>query len=196
MGMFDEIKYECKEISLPVIDKILEWNIDVNSITYQTKDLENLLNLYTVNGEGRLIYKNVKYKWKDDDNAFLKGYMEEESHTLDDMNYHGVLNFYTYENLDKDGKQFSYSLDYEAKFTDGKLTSIKLKEFTIEDTTDRREGLRKLFKDHEISKNKWYNKYFLQTKVYRKYIKNPIVKTLYFFNTFSSKMYSFALRYL
>lgn len=162
MGMFDTIKCEYK---LPVPAN-LDW-IDFNLIQdkeFQTKDMDCVLNEYTITQDGRLMLKKAEYKWVDDDNSFLKGYLDEVSSVLEDTNFHGQLNFYCFEYIEKDNKELSICIDYLAKFTDGKLVNISVLDSGIQDTTSRKENIDKLFEEDKRIKNLWYNKYFLRTK--------------------------------
>ena len=195
MSMFDEIKYEYF-LPLEVSQEVKDKNFVPEDVTFQTKDLDNSLSLYIINKEGKLIHKNVKYKWVDDDSSLLKGYMEEESHTLDDTKYHGDLRFYCYENIDKDDKQFCIALDYVARFTDGKVQSVKLEKSEVKDTTERKEDLQRMFSEMERHKKLWYNKYFLNTRLYRKLIKNPIFFIVRCLNKTTSELNYFVTRHL
>lgn len=76
MGMFDDIHYKGK--------------------SYQTKDLENHLLLYSVSDDGRLLYH--------------VGHSDTET---EDLNYHGIINIY-------DGIE-----DLLLKFTNGDLVSVE-----------------------------------------------------------------------
>lgn len=194
MGMFDEIKYEYI-LPLEITDEVRDLGIVPEDILFQTKDLDSTLSLYTINREGRLIYKNVKYKWVDDDNAFLKGYMEEESHVLEDMNYHGDLEFYCYETIEKDGNYFSVSLDYNARFTNGKLEEVKLIKSEASNDNERQNSIKEMYKQLEEQKKIWYNKYFFHTKLYKKIVRRPIwaiAKTIY---NLASSLNTFVIRH-
>lgn len=195
MGMFDEVKYEYI-LPLEVKEEVKALGIVPEDLLFQTKDLDSTLSLYTINRDGRLIFKNVKYKWVDDDNAFLKGYMEEESHTLDDMNYHGDLKFYAYENVKKDGNHFAVILDYRARFTNGKLEEVKLENCEVNDDNDRQEDLNRMYREMEREKNLWYNKYLRYTKFYKNYIRKPIFSIVKFLHKLTSDLNTFILRYL
>lgn len=196
MGMFDSIKYEYK-LPLPTNDKIKALGIDVEDILFQTKDLDNCLSLYFINTDGRLIYKNVKYKWIDDDNAFLKGYMDEESHTMEDINYHGDISFYAYETIDRDdGKQITVSIDYKARFTNGNVTDIVLENYKITDTTERKLEQEKMFEELKNERNKWYNKYFFCTKLYNNLFRRPILGFFRGLNQTTQSVYYFISRHL
>jgi hypothetical protein len=97
MGMFDYIEVD-KSIKLPVFKEFRSLKIDPHSLELQTKSLENTLS---------------NYKIKKDKKLYLND---------DKINYHGIIDFGAYHVTDT----VDYSLDYEAKFTDGILKSIKL----------------------------------------------------------------------
>ena len=196
MGMFDNI--QCN-YPLPVSEEMLELeNFDIYEVELQTKSLECLLELYNITEEGELIRKKVSYEWVDDDEAFLKGYMKETSSEEIKENFHGILEFYCYEQLRKeiDGKvkEISVSIDYEAKFIDGKVTSIELVNQSIEDTTKHYEELQEMFNQHKIAAKKWYNRYFLNTKAFRNFKRHCIYKPLNALHNFTGKLLTLSYR--
>jgi hypothetical protein len=89
MGMFDYVK---SEVPLP----------DGYSGICQTKDFEcPYLETYMIRADGRLIHQPGDPKGRGD------------------TNFHGILNFYAYE----DDKAWH---EYDAKFTDGQLVGVAL----------------------------------------------------------------------
>ena len=153
MGLFDTIhcKYQLPKPSF----ELDSWNIDLNKLEFQTKDLENIMMEYTIRENGELWYDDKTYKWVDDDNRFLKGYMEVESSEEKPANFHGVLLFYCYEDLgERDGKFYNLQLDYEAKFVDNKIVELKLVEEKLEDVTEYKLKMKEFFKQEEIKRNK------------------------------------------
>ena len=153
MGLFDYVR--CKyQLPKPSFD-LDSWKIDLNQLEYQTKDLENFMIEYTIRENGELWYDDKKYKWVDDDNHFLKGYMEVETSEEKPANFHGVLLFYCYEDLgERDGKFYNLQLDYEAKFVDNKIVELKLVEEKLEDVTEYKLKMKEFFKQEEIKRNK------------------------------------------
>jgi hypothetical protein len=77
---------------------------EVQDHVFQTKDFENLMERYTITKEGRLIFNQTT-----------------------DLNFHGILNFYTYTGdlndttIDSDYRWYGYN----CKFTDGIVVSIE-----------------------------------------------------------------------
>lgn len=194
MGMFDYVN--CKyPLPKPSFD-LESWGVKLDNIEYQTKDLENCLTRYTIRDNGELWYEDVAYEWVDDDNAFLKGYMDVVSSHDKPSNFHGVLTFYCYEDLgERDGKFYSLELDYEAKFVDNKITDLKLVKELISDVTERKKKLDEWFEEEKIKSNKWYNKYFFNTKPVRK-IRKTIISLAYEWYNFNYSIYSFFIRHL
>ncbi len=128
MGMFDEI--HCKYL-LP--ENPPDW---VKNARFQTKDLENCLDEYTITAEGRLIHHCKQYEWVDDEEYPLRGYLKPVKEWDEDTEYHGDLLFYTSNIASSDGKghygveagtdERALSFDYKARFTDGQLQWIRL----------------------------------------------------------------------
>lgn len=174
MGMFDSI--QCNYL-LPLPLEVIDVMPDLYDQEFQTKDLENLLDLYYLNEDGVLSWHKKKYAWKDDDSAFLKGYMDVVEEEIVPTDFHGVLNFYCYETVEEDienNKAKDVTIDYLAKFTNGKLENIEILSYEIIDATVRIIDLKNTMKKHEERRNRWYNKYILHTKSWR-FIKNKII---------------------
>ncbi len=97
MGMFDYIEID-KSIKIPLNKELRSLQVDPHSFEFQTKDLDNLLEIYKIKKNKRL-YKDKKA-----------------------TRHHGEIVFGTfYSTSTKD-----YFIDYKAKFTEGVLQSIKL----------------------------------------------------------------------
>lgn len=112
MGMFDSLHCD-----YPLGDERVQGH------EFQTKDLECLMESYRITEDGRLLLKDVEWQWVDDPgNTFLGGHLDEVSHEWVDTNYHGILNFYTYYRDEE--KMEHVSVDFYAKFTDGKLVDL------------------------------------------------------------------------
>jgi hypothetical protein len=174
MGMFDSI--QCN-YPLPLPLEVVDIFPDPYDQEFQTKDLENLLDLYYLNEDGTLYWRKRQYEWIDDDNAFLKGYMDVVDEEIIPTNYHGVLNFYCYETVHEDessDKAKDISIDYLAKFTNGKIENIEVLSYEITDATVRIIELKNTMKKHEERRKRWYNKYIFYTKTWR-FIKNKII---------------------
>lgn len=194
--MYDTVKYDYTH-ALETNNEIKKLVPNVEVLDFQTKDLDNCLSTYHITKEGRLLYKDIKYKWVDDDNAFLKGYMDEESYTLKDMNYHGDLEFYSYDSFDQsDGTQLTLHLEYKARFSNGTMENINLLKYSIKDTTDNKKAIDELFRKSRIIKSKWYNKYFFSTKTYNNLVRRKVLWLFRQLNNFTQNTYYFISRHL
>lgn len=194
--MFDSI--ECN-YPLPLPLEVVDIMPDLYDQEFQTKDLENLLDLYYLNEDGILYWRKRKYEWKDDDDAFLKGYMDVIEEEVVPIDFHGVLNFYCYETVEKDlenNKAKDITIDYLAKFTNGKLENIEVLSYEIRDATVRIIDLKNTMKKHEERRKRWYNKYIFYTKGW-KFIKNKIILSpISFLKKLLDKLYWLIVRYL
>jgi hypothetical protein len=196
MGMFDSI--QCN-YPLPLPLEVIDVMPDPYDLEFQTKDLENLLDNYYLNEDGILSWHKKKYEWKDDDSAFLKGYMDVVEEEIVPTDFHGVLNFYCYETVEEDienNKAKDITIDYLAKFTNGKLENIEILSYDIIDATVRIIDLKNTMKKHEERRKRWYNKYIFYTKGWR-FIKNKIIlNPIDLLRKFLDKLYWLIVRYL
>jgi hypothetical protein len=195
MGMFDNI--ECN-YPLPISKELIELdNFDIYEVELQTKSLDNLMELYVITEDGELFRKKNQYEWVDDDNAFLKGYMEVVSSDLVKENFHGIIEFGCFHSIIDVGEkttETSISVDYEAKFIDGKLVSIELVRQSIEDTTEYFEKMQALFKEQKRKAKLWYNKYIFYTKWFRTVKRHCIYKPLNGLHKFTGKLLTLSYR--
>ena len=192
MGMFDSIKCD---YPLPITLEMVDWDIDVQNLDFQTKDLENLLDEYIITPEGELLHIQHKRNWIDDDSAFLKGYFEITDTQIVPANYHGIVNFYCYEDLpQKDGKYYTFDAEYEAKFIDNKLLSLELLDYKIEDNTKYHLDLKKKEGERKKKAKKWYNKYILYTKPVQ-FVRRKIYRFFYNLHQLTGKLHTFVIKH-
>jgi hypothetical protein len=92
MGMFDNLKVL---VDMPLNEELKSLNIDWKEVVYQTKDLENLLDLYEIREDKKLYYLKQEREWEKDESDFLGGHMKVVSENWEPIPYHGVVNFYT-----------------------------------------------------------------------------------------------------
>lgn len=196
MGMFDSI--ECN-YPLPLPLEVIDVLPDIYDQEFQTKDLENLLDLYYLKEDGCLYWRKRKYEWKDDDDSFLKGYMDVVGEEIVQQDFHGILNFYCYETVyssEDKNSGIDVSIDYLAKFTNGKLENIEVLSYEIRDATVRIIELKNTMKKHEERRSHWYNKYIFYTKSWR-FIKNKIILgPINLLREFLDKLYWLGVKYL
>lgn len=136
MGMFDEIIVK-QELPLPKELKTL--NIDWNNHRFQTKDFDNCLLEYILTEEGRLVEhvierEYVYYTDEEKKSKKLKPWdlwkdVIEKDVRYEDVNYHGVFAFYTYEDFDEN---YDFWVDLKAYFSYGKLDKIELVDYKKE----------------------------------------------------------------
>ena len=123
MGMYDNIQCD-----VPLPDG---WQPS----DLQSKDLACELDHYTITANGRLIRKYVsgyedvpeaEWAYKNSDGLLEKIWHEASKkrkiYSVCDMNYHGILNFYS---METPGNKWH---EYRAKFTDGNLVTIEVVE--------------------------------------------------------------------
>jgi hypothetical protein len=196
MGMFDSV--QCN-YPLPLPLDVVDIYPDLYEKEFQTKDLENLLDHYILNEDGELLWIKKEYEWKDDDSHFLKGYMEVTKEEIVPSNFHGILNFYCYETVEEDVENNTakdVSIDYLAKFTNGKIENIEILSYEIIDATVRIVDLKTSIKKHAELRKRWYNKYIFYTKFW-KFVKNKVILApISFLKTGLDKLYWFIVRYL
>lgn len=152
--MYDHIVVK-QTLPLPKeIKKLKNWK----TYQFQTKDLDNCLLDFTISKQGEL-YENVvereyiPYTEEEKKSKKIKSWdlwkdvIEKNSYDKK-INHHGVLKFYTYDELDADT---DYWIEFLAYFVYGKLDKIELVEF-------------KLDKERKIQNKKWEEEYKKQQK--------------------------------
>jgi len=106
MGLYDTIISQ-----YPIPEVIIEGKIvSFESLEFQTKDLNNMMDSYLINIDGQLVY--LEYDWTG------QGLISEE---YKNTYFHGILNFCTSYITESDNL---YVIDFFAKFTDGFIVSI------------------------------------------------------------------------
>jgi hypothetical protein len=92
MGMFDNLKVK---VPLPLNNDLSSLKVDWTEEIFQTKDLENAMELYEITPEGKLKYLKQEREWEKDETSFLGGYLAVKSEEWVEIPYHGVILFYT-----------------------------------------------------------------------------------------------------
>jgi len=162
MGMFDYISVAD---TLPTNSEIDAAGLNLYKEPFQTKDLDNILATYFIQGGRLFVEKYRSSTWVADADAFAGGYLDrEEPYQEELVDFHGKINFYHF--IDKDDKD--HWIEYNAFFTHGKLDKIELVKYSAEPNTERKESLKNLFVESEKRNKIWYNKYIFHTKVWRK----------------------------
>lgn len=178
MGMFDTIVVADK---LPASQEMIDLGLDINNHDFQTKDLDNSLSLYHIQG-GRLLLQRYKTEeWIEGDPKGKSimdrvGHLDRKDPYYEDTNYHGTITFYHY--LDDVKDKWDCWVEYEASFTHGQLDGFKLIKFEKEDNSIRLNRNKEWQEHHAKQEALWYNKYIFHTKIYRKLAFNVWYKTL------------------
>lgn len=150
MGMFDSIRFE----DITILPKPEGYDLDLAKLDFQTKSLDNALYLFEISKD--------KYLYRED-GPFRED--PEEPSRRCRIDFHGTIKFGAYEPSDL----VDYSLEYEAKFTDGVLQDVKLLEYKTY-THESKKLQRERFKEQYLKEN---NKLSVKTI---KFIQNILVK--------------------
>lgn len=134
MGMFDQIRFE----DYSALPKPEGFDLDMASLDFQTKSLDNAMYTYRVGGDKQL------YR---EDGPFRGGDGEERRELVD---FHGVIRFGAYEQTDL----VDHHLEYEAKFTDGLLQGVKLLEYKTYSHESKKTQREEYIKECEKRKNR------------------------------------------
>lgn len=163
MGMFDNVKFKSQ---LPMPADLGELKPeDLQTASYQTKDLENSLDYYEVDKDGQLFREERECEYIAGDKngktlsdrmgycKTVKSWMEKRSDTC-------TVNFY--ESFQDDANQNDYWIDYIAEFVGGKLTSVRVLKFEKTPNAERKardvKWKAELAASYEFRK-RWYIKY-------------------------------------
>mgnify|MGYP003335537558 CR=1 FL=1 len=172
MGMFDYLSVADK---LPTNAEIDAAGINLYSEPFQTKDLDNIMATYYIQGGKLFVEKYKVTEWVEDPEGFAGGYIDrKEPYQEEIVDHHGKIRFY--EMIDKD--DHDHWIEYEAYFTRGKVDEIKLVKYEKTSNIEKKKDLEALFNRMKESRQKWYNKYFFHTTFWNK-IRKFICKILY-----------------
>jgi len=155
--MFDYISVADK---LPTNAEIDASGIDLYNQPFQTKDLDNIMATYAIQGSRLFVERYKVTEWVEDSEAFAGGYIDrKEPYQEEIFDHHGKINFYHL--IDKDG--YDHWVEYDAYFNRGKLEEIKLVEYRKSDNSERKKHIEELFARMKEANSKWYNKYIFHT---------------------------------
>jgi hypothetical protein len=156
MGMFDSIKVKQ---DLPLPEDLKSLSVDWKDYTFQTKDLDNCLLEYFISEDG-FLYEHVierdyiPYTPEERKSQKIKSWdiwkevIEKETYHKKIEDYHGKIQFYTYDDYDEEN---DYWVEFDAYFVYGKLDKIELSKF-------KKEASR------SISNQKWQEEYKKEQK--------------------------------
>ena len=162
MGMFDYISVADQ---LPTNAEIDAAGLDLYKDSFQTKDLDNILATYYIQGGRLFVEKYQVTEWVEDPESWAGGHIDRKEPYREELsNFHGKINFYHF--IDKD--DHDHWIEYNAFFTHGKLDKFELVKYTKEPNVHRKDSLKEIFAEAERRANIWYNKYIFHTEVWRK----------------------------
>ena len=178
MGMYDSI--ECSD-EMPYNDEMASLGLSARNWEFQTKDLNNCLDVYVLQDDTLLEKKYKESKLIEPDTTEKGrwgsfGHMEYSGLYLEDTKYHGKIRMYDYRQ-DVLGKWDCW-IEYEVTFTDGKVTNKNLVEFRKDDNSERIAKWKELTDSIKVEQNKWSNRFYFHTKP-AIHIKRLIHRALY-----------------
>jgi hypothetical protein len=157
MGMFDTIIVVDK---LPITTEMEQLNIATSLLNFQSKDLDCLLNVYVIQGGKLFVRKTVEEVESD-------GAISSSIEYLEDVKYHGFINFYD----SVETGDYDCWVEYSAIFTHGICTDISLTKFEKTGNSERKKGEKEFWEGVRKNNNKWSNKYFFHTRFYQNFRK-------------------------
>jgi hypothetical protein len=152
MGMFDYINVADK---LPTNAEIDALGIDMSAESFQTKDLDNVMANYYIQGGRLFVEKYRKTEWIEDSESFMGGYIDRQEPYKEELDgQHGKVYFYTW----FEREEYDYWVEYIAYFTHGKLDKIELFKWDKTANAERKQQTLEWQRKDEIERNRWYNK--------------------------------------
>jgi hypothetical protein len=192
MGMFDNISVSDQ---LPFSEEMIALGLDKNNLTFQTKDLECVLETYIIQDRKlyRQCYKSEVYVEGDAKSKNWLGrlgHIERNDPYLSPVEHHGEVYFYEF--IKDVNDKWDCWVEFKATFTKGNVDKIELFKFDKTDNTERRQREKQWLEETERLKNIWYNKYFCHTRPYRWFSHRVWYTTCYklgnFFHKISHKL--------
>lgn len=170
MGMFDNISVSEE---LPFSQEMKELGLDKNNLTFQTKDLDCLMDTYIIQSNKLFIQKYKTERWVEGDKNSKNlmdriGHLEREDPYFERIFHHGEIYFYEF--VQDVQNKWDCWVEFKAIFTQGNLEKIELHKFEKNENATRKQQEKEFNAQLERESNIWYNKYFLHTIFYRKYI--------------------------
>jgi len=167
--MFDTIT--CK-YPLPRPDNPMELkDFNFNSTSFQTKDLENVLDDYEIREDGSLWIRRTESEHVEGDKkakSFIDrfGHMKLIKEWWEPTKFTGVIEFYNSIGFDckfdRDSCENDYWIEYIATFVDGQITTIGLLKFQGTNNAERKKRdaeWKEKIRLEKILWDKWYMKY-------------------------------------
>lgn len=168
MGMFDDIV--CK-YPLPMPEDTKGFK----SAGFQTKDLDNALDLYEIREDGTLwLYECEREYTGGDPNGITFsekfGEVKEINKRWTHVKLSKTINMYTYQHGEG---EYDYWVEFVIEFVDGIINKIELKKFEANGNKERKENLR--LHIEELKRRKEF-----ESTLFYKLIGKPFNKTIWF----------------
>ena len=167
--MFDMIT--CK-YPLPRPDNPMELkDFNFNSTSFQTKDLENVLDDYEIREDGSLWIRRTESEHVEGDKkakSFIDrfGHMKLIKEWWEPTKFTGVIEFYNSigfdGEVDRDSYEKDYWVEFIATFVDGQITTVGLLKFEGTNNAERKKRdaeWKEKIRLEKILWDKWYMKY-------------------------------------
>ena len=178
MGMFDTINWAD---SLPFSQEMVELGLDKNSNSYQTKDLENALFEYMVQG-GKLFLKRFRNEeWiegdpKSDSVMGRIGHMSRTDEYYEEIDV-GTRTIRMYDYREDVQGKWDCFFEFDVVIVKGVISEVKLVSLEKTDSSHRKELHRQWLERDAAEARLWYNRFIFRTKAWRK-IRRPIWRSL------------------
>lgn len=185
MGLFDTV-YSKYPLPMPEDPKGYSGSKD-----FQTKDLGSSMSEYTIEEDGRLLYRKSHYV-REEGNPKAKsildriGHMREESFEMIHEKITDLIRIYDYQQTKGD---YDYFIEYTILFKDGVVDEVKLFKFEAEENGDRKK------REEEFQKEMEEHFAFTKTLKYKLFYK-PYNKTLNFFFRRLNRIASWFMEFL
>lgn len=154
--MFDNISISD---ALPFSQEMKDLGLDLNNHNWQTKDLDNCLNQYFIQGS-RLF--DQRYKINEFVDGEPMGYFKREEPYLAPVYHHGEIYFYDFIRDVQD--KWDCWVEFKAIFTNGDLDRYELVKFEKTDNAERKQRQKEWQEQIDRENSIWVNKYFFHTK--------------------------------
>lgn len=181
MGMFDTVQWSDP---LPFSQEMKDIGLDKNDWSFQTKDLDNTLSDYIVQGNQLFLKKYNDAKWVDGDSKSETvlgrfGHLildDPGAEYIEPIKYTGTL--ILLDCCDDVMDLWDCKIEFKVEFVDGILKSIDLYDFQKNSNQIRIKRNTIMQERIDLINSLWYNKFIFHTKPYR-WLRNRISRKLY-----------------
>ena len=186
--MFDTINWAD---NLPFSQEMVELGLDKNNRSFQTKDLENALFEYMVQG-GKLFLKRYRNEeWIEGDPKSKSvlgriGHMSRTDEYYEEIDV-GTRTIRMYDYREDIQEKWDCFFEFDVVIIKGVISEVKLASLEKTDSSHRKELHRQWLERDAAEARLWYNRFFFHTKVWRK-IRRPIWRSLHLAGQFLTSL--------